>query len=231
MSCSRVLGAVLLAGAALAAPGVSPVQAQVATAEARSGSTHEVRKGDTLFGVARKAMHYGVTRNQMILAIYRANLNAFPGGNINQLEVGTVLSIPARDEVAKLESGEADRQVRELLGAKPAALPAMAAVKPAPVARTAAKPSAAIPPPAESGARRYREGLALERRGEHQEALTAFLEAGESGHGPAQRRLGQIYDKGNSAVQRDYQTSLKWYQKAREQGVDIDKPLQRTTPR
>jgi len=32
-------------------------------------------------------------------------------------------------------------------------------------------------------------------------------------------------------VQRDYQAALKWYQKAREQGVDIDKPLQRTTPR
>ena len=85
--------------------------------------------------------------------------------------------------------------------------------------------------PAEAGVRRYREGLALERRGDHQEALTAFIEAGESGHGLAQRRLGQIYDKGNSAVQRDYQASLKWYQKAREQGVEIDKPLQRTTPR
>ena len=90
-------------------------------------------------------------------------------------------------------------------------------------------PPAAVPLP-EAGAKRYRDGLALERRGDHQSALTAFLEAGEAGHGLAQRRLGQIYDKGNSAVQRDYQASLKWYQKAREQGVDIDKPLQRTTP-
>ena len=231
MSCSRLLSAVLLAGAVLAALAVSPVQAQVATAEARSSSTHEVRKGDTLFGVVRKVKHDGVTRNQMILAIYRANLKAFPGGNINQLEVGAILAIPARAEVAKLESADADRQVRELLGAKAAALPPVAAIKPAPAVRMPAKPSAAVPPPAEVGARRYREGLALERRGDQQGALTAFLEAGESGHGLAQRRLGQIYDKGNSAVQRDYQTSLKWYQKAREQGVDIDKPLQRTTPR
>ena len=228
MSCSRVLSAVLLALAALA---VSPVQAQVATAEARSSSTHEVRKGDTLFGVVRKVKHDGVTRNQMILAIYRANLKAFPGGNINQLEVGAILAIPARAEVAKLESADADRQVRELLGAKAAAPPAVAAIKPAPAVRTPAKPSAAVPPPAEVGARRYREGLALERRGDEQGALTAFQEAGESGHGLAQRRLGQIYDKGNSVVQRDYQTSLKWYQKAREQGVEIGKPLQRTTPR
>jgi hypothetical protein len=67
----------------------------------------------------------------------------------------------------------------------------------------------------------------MERRGDYRGALTAFLEAGEAGHGQAQRKLGQIYDKGNPAVPRDYQTSLKWYQKAREQGVDIDKPLPR----
>ena len=224
MNCSRVLGAVLLAGAVLAALAASPVQAQVAP-------THEVRKGDTLFGVARKTKHEGVSRNQMILAIYRANLKAFPGGNINLLEVGTVLAIPARDEVAKLESAEADRQVRELLAVKPAAvLPPVAAVKPAPALMAPAKPSAGAPLAAEAAAKRYRDGVALERRGDHQGALAAFLEAGEAGNGLAQRRLGQIYDKGNTVVQRDFQASLKWYQKAREQGVEIDKPLQRTTP-
>jgi hypothetical protein len=41
--------------------------------------------------------------------------------------------------------------------------------------------------------------------------------------------LHRLVDKGNSVVQRDYQTSLKWYQKSREHGVDIDKPLQRMT--
>ena len=84
---------------------------------------------------------------------------------------------------------------------------------------------------AEQAARRYREGLALERRGDHQGALKAFLEAGEAGYGLAQRRLGQIYDTGSPVVKHDYQTSLKWYQKAREQGVEIDKPLPRMTTR
>ena len=85
--------------------------------------------------------------------------------------------------------------------------------------------------PAEAAAKRYREGQGMERRGDHRGALAAFLEAGEAGHGLAQRKLGQIYDKGNAVVPRDYQVALKWYQKAREQGVEIDKPLQRTTPR
>ncbi len=224
MNVTRVLGAVLLAGAAFAILPWSPARAQVVP-------THEVRKGDTLFAVARKAKHEGVTRNQMIVAIYRANANAFPGGNINMLEVGTVLAIPPRHEVAKLESTEADRLVRELLGMKPAAAqPPVAAIKPAPAVRAPAKPSAAVSLAAEAAAKRYREGLALERRGDQQGALTAFLEAGEAGNGLAQRKLGQIYDKGNTVVSRDYQTALKWYQKAREQGVDLDKPLQRTTP-
>ena len=225
MSVARALGKVLLASAVLAAfPG--------APAFAQGAPTHEVRKGDTLFGVARKTRYDGVTRNQMILAIYRANQSAFPGGNINMLEIGTVLAIPLRDEVAKIESAEADRQVRELLAAKPAPPQApLAAVKPSPAVKMPARPSASAPPAIEVAAKRYQEGVALERRGDHQGALAAYLEAGEAGNGLAQRRLGQIYDKGNTVAQRDYQTALKWYQKAREQGVEMDKPLQRTTPK
>jgi FimV-like protein len=199
------------------------------TTEAQVGSTHEVRRGDTLFAVARKAKHDGVSRNQMILAIWRANQGAFPGGNINLLEVGTLLTIPPRDAVAGLDSTEADRLVRELLAPRPATQVAVArpaAVPPPP--KAPAKPAAGPVGP-EDAAKRYREGLALERKGDDQGALKAYLEAGEAGNGLAQRKLGQIYDKGNTAVQRDYQASLKWYQKAREQGVDIDKPLPRMT--
>jgi FimV-like protein len=217
MRLRRCLAALMLAGAAL---GAMPAVAQV-------GSTHEVRRGDTLFAVARKTKHDGVSRNQMILAIWRANQSAFPGGNINLLEVGTLLTIPPRDAVAGIESAEADRLVREML-ARPA--PQVAAVKPAAVpAKPAPKPAVVPPAGGEEAARRYREGQALERKGDDAGALKAYLEAGEAGHGLAQRRLGQIYDKGNTVVQRDYQTSLKWYQKAREQGVEIDKPLPRMT--
>jgi TPR repeat protein len=79
--------------------------------------------------------------------------------------------------------------------------------------------------------RRYQEGLALEHKGDDQGALRAFLEAGEGGYGLAQRKLGQIYDKGNSAVKRDLQASILWYQKARAQGVPVEKPVQRVVPK
>jgi FimV-like protein len=87
---------------------------------------------------------------------------------------------------------------------------------------------AAPAPGREEAARRYRQGLALERRGDERGALKAFLDAGEGGHGLAQRKLGEIYDKGDSAAERDYETSLKWYQKAREQGVAIPNPIVRS---
>lgn len=192
---------------------------------AQVGSTYEVRRGDTLFGIARKAKQEGVSRNQMILAIWRANQKAFPGGNINVLEVGTILDIPSRAVVLVIDSGDADRQVRDLLAKFAVSGGQIAAIKPSP---SPAKPT--VPSPgSEQAAKRYREGLALERKGDDRGALAAFTEAAEAGHGLAQRRLGQIYDKGNRAVRRDYQTSLRWYQKAREQGVEIDRPLPRMT--
>ena len=79
--------------------------------------------------------------------------------------------------------------------------------------------------------RRYEDGLALEHKGDDQGALRAFLEAGEGGYGLAQRKLGQIYDRGNGAVKRDLQTSIIWYQRARAQGVPIDKNPPRILPK
>jgi len=218
MNARRMLGGLLLACGMLMAAGAS-AQSQV------GAPSHTVVKGDTLFGIARKARHEGVTRNQMILAIWRANQGAFPGGNANLLEVGTVLIIPSRGDVTKIDSAEADREVQELLAKSAAISPSAASVKPP--APPAPQPPAAGALGREDAARRYREGLALERKGDHAGAFKAFMEAGEAGNGLAQRRLGEIYDAGSPVVKRDYQTSLKWYQKAREQGVEIPKPIQR----
>jgi len=225
MSAGRRWLAGLACAALLAGAGSAAAQAPAAT--------YEVRRGDTLYAVARKARHEGISLNQMIVALVRANQAAFPGGNINILEVGTVLNIPGKEAVAAIASAEADRELRELLAPRP---PMAGQPAPAPVA--SAKPSA-VPAPArkapagslsrEEAARRYQEGRALEAKGEHHGALMALREAGESGHGLAQKRLGEIYDKGSPATPRDYQESLRWYEKARAQGVEMAKPLPRMT--
>ena len=76
---------------------------------------------------------------------------------------------------------------------------------------------------------RHATGLALERRGDDAGAFIAFLEAAEAGHPPAQRKLGEIYDSGNTAVTRDYQASIHWYEKARE-GGEVLPPLRSPYP-
>jgi TPR repeat protein len=83
-------------------------------------------------------------------------------------------------------------------------------------------------------ARRHAAGLVLEKRGDEQGAFTAYLAAAEEGYPPAQRRLGEIYDTGNTAVKRNYEESIRWYQKAREGGEDIPpqkSPIPSTTSR
>lgn len=72
---------------------------------------------------------------------------------------------------------------------------------------------------------RYREGVELEQRGDMRAAITAYHQAGESGHGPAQKKLGDLYGTGNDVVERDYETSLRWYDQARKQGIQIPKPF------
>jgi TPR repeat protein len=77
----------------------------------------------------------------------------------------------------------------------------------------------------ESAARLYDEGVAFEKRGDEQAAFKSFLAAGEAGHGLAQKKLGEIYDDRQGPVERDYATSLQWFEKARAQGVPIPKPM------
>ena len=73
---------------------------------------------------------------------------------------------------------------------------------------------------------RYQEGLNLERRGDLRAAVDAYREAADSGHGMAQRKLGDIYGTGKDGVERDYESSLRWYTRTRDQGIDIpNKPF------
>ncbi len=127
-------------------------------APAKAAGSYEVKKGDTLAKIAQQNAHPGVTLQQMLIALYRANEDAFIGGNINRLRSGRILNIPDRDAAAAVDSADAARlvgaQARDFAeyqskaGAEVARAPA--AEKPA--ARTAtgkiaAKPEAA--PPAE----------------------------------------------------------------------------------
>lgn len=98
-----------------AATGAAAEQARVAAAragaerQAREGavagsaeespSSYRVRRGDTLGRIANRVKPGDVSLDMMLVALYRANPDAFIGNNMNRLKSGQILSVPDADAV------------------------------------------------------------------------------------------------------------------------------------
>lgn len=74
----------------------------------------------------------------------------------------------------------------------------------------------------------YAQGVARRAAGDAKGAFQAFHQAALDGHAQAQRRLGEIYDAGNTVISRDLMESIRWYQMARQQGEHIAQPNRRS---
>ena len=74
-----------------------------------SGVYGPVRQGDTLWSLADFHLPTGVIVNQMMIAMYRANANAF-NGNINLLLEGALLRIPGSGEASQVDPNEATQE-------------------------------------------------------------------------------------------------------------------------
>jgi len=72
-----------------------------------SDSYGPVRRGEILTAVAQKLKPVGTTTWQMSIVLYRANPHAFTDGNINKLRVGSILTIPGRDVIERLDNPSA----------------------------------------------------------------------------------------------------------------------------
>ena len=91
----------------VAAPATSPASPPVAGAP--GASRYQVRPGDTLYRVAGRTRSEGISLDQMLVGLYRANPNAFIENNVNRLRAGSVLSVPAADEVRDFTKTDAQR--------------------------------------------------------------------------------------------------------------------------
>ncbi len=109
------------------APTAAPAPAPVAAAPAAANPTPaipapaipttangqvEVQRGQTLSQIARD-LGQGYSLDQTMLALLRANPDAFIKGNINRLKQGAVLRVPQSEEQAQLGRPEAAALVRE----------------------------------------------------------------------------------------------------------------------
>ena len=72
-----------------------------------------VGKSETLWSIAtRFRPHRSVSIQRMMLAILETNPEAFEFGNVNALDAGTILRIPARDEIAPIDPADVIAEVQ-----------------------------------------------------------------------------------------------------------------------
>ena len=62
-------------------------------------SSYRVRRGDTLSGIAVRVKPAEISLDMMLVALYRANPDAFIGNNMNRLKSGQILSVPDSDAI------------------------------------------------------------------------------------------------------------------------------------
>lgn len=80
-----------------------------AEADADSASSYRVRRGDTLGRIAGRVKPADISLDMMLVALYRANPDAFIGNNMNRLKSGQILSVPDADAV---RSGASEGEAR-----------------------------------------------------------------------------------------------------------------------
>jgi len=85
-------------------------------ASAEGANEYRVRPGDSLSRIAGQVRSQGVSLDQMLVSLFRANPQAFMGENMNRLRAGVVLSVPSAEDAAKVTQ----QQARELIVAQSA---------------------------------------------------------------------------------------------------------------
>ena len=70
-------------------------------------SEYKVAPGDSLSKIANRTKAEGVSLDQMLVSLYRANPNAFIGNNMNRLRAGQILAVPTTDVSTSVSNPEA----------------------------------------------------------------------------------------------------------------------------
>ena len=90
-----------------AAPTASGVAASKADGDKAGASQYKVKQGDSLSKIANRTKSEGVSLDQMLVALYRANPEAFVGNNMNRLRAGQILAVPSTDVSTSVNTPDA----------------------------------------------------------------------------------------------------------------------------
>ncbi len=96
-----------------AAPVAMPVTTVAPTASVEQAEQeYTTKSGDTLNKIAREMQVEGVSLDQMLVALYRANKDAFAGDNMNRLKVGQIIKAPSSEELTMVSRQEAAQEIK-----------------------------------------------------------------------------------------------------------------------
>ncbi|PUE11333.1 hypothetical protein B9Z51_03225 [Limnohabitans sp. T6-5] len=98
-------------GSAPETPAVAGTQQSYSRSSDKSAETLTVRPGDTASKLALRNLPSHVSLDQMLLAMVKANPDAFIEGNVNLVRAGAVLRMPQADEAAQIPQAEARQTV------------------------------------------------------------------------------------------------------------------------
>lgn len=77
-----------------------------------TGSYGPVRKGETLTAIASQLKPEGYNLEQMLVALYQANTQAFSGKNMHRLKTGQILRVPDEQKIASVSRAEASHELK-----------------------------------------------------------------------------------------------------------------------
>jgi len=102
------------APAMAAAPVPAPRATAAPSAPRAVGNVDEyrVRQGDTLYRIATRTQREGVSLEQMLVALFRANPEAFIEENMNRLKAGSQLTVPSASTAKDIAQGDAQQVIQ-----------------------------------------------------------------------------------------------------------------------
>jgi pilus assembly protein FimV len=163
-----------------------------------AGDSYTVKPADTLSKIANKLqIGANVARSQTIVALYRANAQAF-GGNMNVLRAGSVLRIPATVDIEAISTAEANAEISRQYGAwrngaakQAAAVPQGERLRLVPAEQTALAAAAASSKAAASSAASAASVAAAQKKAAEEAEARRLLDLKNAELAQLQKRLNQ----------------------------------------
>lgn len=93
-------------------PKAAPSRKAVAAEKPQGDKYGPVKKGQSLYQIAGEVKPAEVSLEEMLVALYRSNPNAFAGKNMNRLVTGKILTVPSAEGAGKISQSEAKKEIR-----------------------------------------------------------------------------------------------------------------------